>query len=396
MFSRLSGALLVPAIISFTWQAAADGKDNARSLASQKNGETSSRRTLTTQLTYKATIPEVPSGTKTLNLWLPLPFNSEWQSVDDIVVEGTEQYKLTQDRQYGNRMVYIMSENPKTPVAITVKFVVKRKEVHVLASSSHGRVENGSGTTEKRWSRYLKPDAHVPVGGRFGEIAREVASDKKTVLDKARALFEHVVATMQYDYKKESPRLGEGDVPFVCDYKKGNCSDLHSYYISLARSLGIPAVLEYGFPLAGIPLPNPLPKEGKIGGYHCWTWIYQTDIGWMPLDASDARRWLDSNRPDIKEYLFGSLVLERSAVAFSRGRDITLEPPQKADPLNNFIYPYAEADGKPVKVNWDLSYRLIGIGDDISRAVHERGRPLTYHLSFLHFMEGSAECAKFR
>ena len=29
------------------------------------------------------------------------------------------------------------------------------------------------------------------------------------------------------------------------------------------------------------------------------------------------------------------------------GRDLTLVPPQDAPPLNFFVYPYAEVDGKP-------------------------------------------------
>ncbi len=204
----------------------------------------------------------------------------------------------------------------------------------------------------------LQPESLVPVGGRFLTIAQEVTQGKITPLDKVRALFEHVVATMQYDYKRESPKLGEGDVAFVCDFRKGNCSDLHSYLISLARSLSIPAYLEYGFPLVGIPLPDPLPKEGKISGYHCWTWAYVEPVGWLPLDASDARRWLDAGRKETKDYLFGNLVLERSAVALSRGRDIVLNPPQKGAPLNYFIYPYAEADGQPIKAQWELTYQL--------------------------------------
>ena len=57
--------------------------------------------------------------------------------------------------------------------------------------------------------------------------------------------------------------------------------------------------------------------------------------------------------------LFGGLVLERAAVAVSRGRDLTLSPPQKAGPLNYFIYPYAEADGKTVPASWNLTYHVL-------------------------------------
>jgi len=331
--------------------------------------QTPAAKTLTTRFTYKAVVPEVPSGAKVVELWIPVPSDSRWQTVKDVQVTSPYPYRITQEQKFGNRMVYVRGEGSGTgnSLEVTVSFVVERKEVRVLGSGGQGKdcscpeQCNCPHCQADRTLRQLslQPEALVPVGGRFLTIAQEVAKGKKDTLDKVRALFEHVVATMQYDYKRESPKLGEGDVAFVCDFKKGNCSDLHSYLISLARSLGIPAYLEYGFPIAGIPLPEPLPKEGKIGGYHCWTWVYDEVVGWFPVDASDARRWLDAGKPEIKDFLFGNLVLERSAVAFSRGRDIVLNPPQKGKPLNYFIYPYAEVDGQPVKVQWELSYQLL-------------------------------------
>lgn len=50
-------------------------------------------------------------------------------------------------------------------------------------------------------------------------------------------------------------------------------------------------------------------------------------------------------------------------MAISRGRDVRLEPPQQSDPLNYFVYPYAEADGKPLPVHWHVRYTLITFMD---------------------------------
>ncbi len=311
-------------------------------------------RTLTTQFTYKAGVADIPVGAKVLNLWIPIPSDGKFQTIRDLRVEAPVTHRITRETKFGNRMVFVRIENPSGPVSATVRFTVDRKEVAVLDGSTF-KIPARAGDS---LDRYLQPDNRVPVGGRFETMALEAVNGKPTNLEKARAIYEHTVQNMQYDYKKESPKYAQGDVAFVCDYKKGNCSDLHSYIISLARSLGIPAYLEYGFPLNGIPVPSPLPRKGVIGGYHCWTWIYDPQHGWVPLDASDGRRWLDSNRPDVKEKLFGNLVLERSAVAFSRGRDITLVPPQKAGSLNDFIYPYAEADGEPVNATYEVRYAL--------------------------------------
>ena len=62
--------------------------------------------------------------------------------------------------------------------------------------------------------------------------------------------------------------------------------------------------------------------------------------GWVPIDASEA--WKD---PTKKDFFFGALDANR--VQFSVGRDLTLATPQPGPPINYFIYPYVEVDGKP-------------------------------------------------
>ncbi len=307
-------------------------------------------RVLTTQFTYTAIVPAAPAGTKAEDVWLPIPSDSPWQAISALTVTAPDAYKITTEARYGNRMVYLHDAQPTKPLQVTVQFTVARRQVSVLPNASAPSFALASD---------IAPDSRVPVGGRFNGIAKEATLGDKTPLQKEQGVFKHVVATMHYDYKKTSPEYAQGDSAFVCDYKSGNCSDLHSYLISLSRSLGIPAVLEFGFPLTGIPVTRPLPLDGKIAGYHCWVWFRDTQKGWVPLDAADARRWADAGQPSVSNSLFGSLVLERTAVAVSRGRDLTLSPPQKSGPLNYFIYPYAEADGKPVPASWTLTYHVL-------------------------------------
>ncbi len=321
--------------------------DLALALPAARSAETATL--LTTEFTYTATLPAQPFAHGTIRMWLPLPSDGAWQRVRDLHVDAPGPSRITSEKEYGNRIVYLETPVTNGPMKVVVRFTVDRAISEPLPGSP------GTGVNIKR---SLLADRNVPLGGRFGEIAAELTRPGQTVAQKARSLFDHVVATMQYDYKKDSPKLGEGDVAFVCDYKKGNCSDLHSYLISLARSLKIPAYLEFGFPISGIPLAEPQPREGAITGYHCWTWFHDPALGWRPLDASDGRRWLDANRPELRDKVFGELVPERSAVAFSRGRDITLEPAQNGPPLNYFIYPYAEVDGAPVKPTWEVRYKL--------------------------------------
>jgi transglutaminase-like putative cysteine protease len=308
-------------------------------------------QTLTTTFTYTATVPAPPPGTKALNVWLPVPSDSAWQKVSHLSVSSPVPFQITREKKYGDRMVALHETNPTGPLSVTVRFTVCRQAVRVLDHI-------GLVPQDTSLKPVLAANRRVPVGGQFRVIAQHVSHGERTPLDKEHALFNNVVATMHYDYHHQSPEYAQGDSTFVCDYKSGNCSDLHSYLVSLSRSLGIPAVLDFGFPLTGIPTPKTLPTDGTISGYHCWVWFHTAKHGWVPLDAADARRWQDAGRPDVARSLFGNLILERTAVSMSRGRDIVLSPPQKAAPLNYFIYPYAEADGAPTPATWTLTYHL--------------------------------------
>lgn len=306
---------------------------------------------LTTQFTYTATAT-APARAKALDMWLPIPSDSAWQKVTDLTVDSPAPYRVTTETKYGDRMVYVHADNPTTPLVVSVHFTVSRQAVRVLDS-------HGPAPEDETLTPILAADSRVPIGGEFLSIADQATHGDKTDLQKERSLFNDVVATMRYDYRYQSPEYAQGDSAFVCNYKSGNCSDLHSYLISLSRSAGIPAVLEFGFPLTGIPAASPLPADGAITGYHCWVWVHDPRLGWVPMDAADARRWEDAGQPRVARYLFGNLVLARGAVAMSRGRDIVLAPAQHGPPLNYFIYPYAEADGKPVSAGWTLGYHIV-------------------------------------
>lgn len=115
----------------------------------------------------------------------------------------------------------------------------------------------------------------------------------------------------------------------------GNCNDIHALFISLARSLGIPARL-----VLGQAFEAPLPGEGacELCGYHCWAEFFAPALGWVPVDASCACKY-------GKHALFGAL--ESNHIAWSIGRDILLIPPQRGPRLLFFAGPYAELDGQP-------------------------------------------------
>src|SRR4051812_23850140 len=186
--------------------------------------------------------------------------------------------------------------------------------------------------------------------------------------ERARAIYDKVVGIMRYD--KRGTGWGRGDALFACDARRGNCNDFHALIIAMARSVGIPARFAIG-----LPLPQAR-GSGEIPGYHCWAELYVRGRGWVPVDASEA-----SKDPTRRDYFFGHH--DENPLEFSRGRHLTLAPAQRGGPLNFFVYPYAEVDGKPHEaIGRTFSFRDLDPrghedprGDRASAPISERGDP---------------------
>lgn len=291
-------------------------------------GEGSSRRF---EFIYESAVTDITEGARTIELWAPVPRGSMEQEVfldPDTIPDGAV---LGTEKRFGNRILYCRFNAPfDAAPSIKLRYVIRRLEVAIEPAKALVTTRHSPANPELQ--RYLGPDRMVPIDGRIAEIADELKLGTLEPLKAARRAYDYVIDLMDYD--KTKPGWGRGDALWACDAKSGNCSDFHSVFIGLVRSQRIPAKFEIGFPLP------PLETQGEIGGYHCWSWFHVNGIGWVPVDASEADKF-----PKMRDYYFGAHTPDR--VAFSTGRDLILEPPQKGEPLNFFIYPHVEIDGRP-------------------------------------------------
>jgi transglutaminase-like putative cysteine protease len=275
---------------------------------------------------YQASVPSTVNG-KNIRLWVPIPHDDDYQRIANLRIESSAPYRLATDA-LGNQILSIESSKPPS---VTVRFDCVRKE-HIRRATPEPNPAPLSPADRARW---LAPDRMVPLDDTIRKWAREVVAEAhaQTDIEMARAIYNHVVATVKYD--KTGKGWGRGDIYYACDARRGNCTDFHAIFIGYARAMGIPARFSIGY-----PLPSDR-GQGTIAGYHCWAEFYANGIGWIPIDASEAGK-----DPSRREYFFGAH--DENRVEFTRGRDLKLTPQQASDPLNYFIYPYAEADGKPI------------------------------------------------
>ncbi|RKY05923.1 MAG: transglutaminase domain-containing protein [Planctomycetota bacterium] len=281
------------------------------------------------EFVYRATLPEI---TEAGYMWIPMPGSDMFQTVEVKSIEVPGKRQILRDDEYGNNVLFLTLGPEDSGQTVSIRFEVRRLEKGVYEGQAPGPGE------------YLEPANLVPADERFRSIAAEVVEGKKGDLVRARALYDHVIDRMRY--MKYGDGWGKGDAVYACDARTGNCSDFHSYFIALARSVGIPSRFAIG---AAIPSER---DSGGIDGYHCWAEFY-TDGRWWPVDISEGDKC--SSLPTYySTYYFGHNPANR--IELSRGRDLVLEPGPASGPINFLAYPVLEIGGKPAKAKVEFSF----------------------------------------
>ena len=286
--------------------------------------------------TYTARIGELPAGAHRVDVWLPYPAGDGNQEVTVTGVSAPSSYEVAKEPRFGNSILHLAAVDPgPRELAVEMKIHVLRRE-YVRRDFGGGAVKapatSPAAPLPREAAAWLQPDRLVPLDDKIRALAASVTRGRRGNLEKARAIYDYVVDTMAYD--KSGTGWGNGDIYWACDAKRGNCTDFHALFIGLSRAVGIPAKFEIGFPLPAAR------GQGEIAGYHCWAEFYLAGYGWVPVDASEARK-----NPEKRNYFFGAL--DENRVQLTIGRDLQLSPRQAGPPLNYFVYPYVEIDGQP-------------------------------------------------
>jgi hypothetical protein len=278
---------------------------------------------------YRAKLPEITGEAR---LWLPLAASNTFQHVEVKSINTPVPWREVDDPTNGNKVLFLQLQSADSGKTIEIRYHVKRFEKSEYA------------VREPKVEQFLNPERLVPTNETFRSIAREVTRGKTSDMDRARAIYDHVIDKVRY--AKYGNGWGRGDAVYACDVRSGNCSDFHAYFIALVRAIGIPARFAIG---AAIPSER---NDGGIDGYHCWAEFF-ADGKWVPVDVSEANKY-----SGLADYYFGHHPANR--IELSKGRDLVVDPEPASGPINFLAYPMLEVDGKPVKVKTEFLFRRPG------------------------------------
>ena len=270
---------------------------------------------------------------KEAKLWIPYPVTDRYQTVSDIKVSG----------DFASSGVYTVAANG-TPV-LFAHWPANAKSRKLTFSCTVDRTEvrqTNLPTGEPAWNpadyaEYLKPTSLGPIDGEVKKLADTITKGHKTVLAKARAIYDWCCSNMYRD--PNTVGCGKGDVCALLQKPGGKCTDISSVYIALCRAAGVPAREVFSVRLGK-------KAEENITGYqHCWAEFFLPGYGWVTADPADVRKAMlveklelgDPKAKEHREYFWGGIDAYRLVIA--TGRDIVLNPPQAGAPLNTFGYP---------------------------------------------------------
>jgi len=214
----------------------------------------------TFRFTYNFTVKDIPSGTKRVRVWVPVPQTDQHQTVRVVAVKAPVKTRMTQEPEYGNRMMYAEIPNSAPGKAeFTLEYKITRREYSRGDYAQLERTDRKPEVVSASMSRLIAPDSLIPTDGKIKELAVEVTGSQSGTVAKAKAAYDYLFTNMRYD--KTGSGWGRGDAVWACDAKRGNCTDFHSPFIGMLRVDGIPARFDIGF-----PLPENKDK-GEIAGY---------------------------------------------------------------------------------------------------------------------------------
>jgi len=302
------------------WSAAEE--NGSKSAATGKRNTVRKVKRRRFRFDYRVTVTNLKPGGRA-RIWIPIAASDAQQDVSICKVSLPGKFRRAKDGRFGNEMFFVeATADERGRIPLSIEYVVQRREATPT---------NREPVKKQQRRLFVKPNRLVPLGGKPLAALFNGKSPVGEPRKIARQIYDRVEGHVRY-HKPPGGKWGRGDAGWVCDSRFGNCSDFHSLFISLCRTAGIPARFRIGFPLP------PGKKTGRVSGYHCWAEFADGRI-WAPVDISEADK-----TPDMRDYYFGRLTPDR--VLFSTGRDLILKPRQKSGPVNFFVYPHVEVEGK--------------------------------------------------
>ncbi len=283
-------------------------------------------------------------------VWLPVPsVDSDWQRSIDNSWTSNGAARMESDVRYGARLLHVdfVPGEKKPWVELTSRIQTRSRAVDWSARKPVA----DDPASLAFWTR---PTALLPTDGIVRKTALEATRGARTDVDKARRIYDWVVANTWREPKVRG--CGEGDIKTMLETGNlgGKCADLNAIFVGLCRAVGLPARDVYGLRLApsafGYKELSGNPASLK-GAQHCRAEVWLKGYGWVAMDPADVAKVMRLETPQwiknttdpvvapVHQALFGGW--EGNWLAWNMAHDVSL-PGAQGPRLGFLMYPVCE------------------------------------------------------
>lgn len=211
----------------------------------------------------------------TLRVWMPVPIESARQSDVKIHSSIPKKYELSKGKSPHNTIYFEMPVTAESDSVMHFEYVgeynVSSQYFSPEYIKANIRPYDKKSEIYKRYTSVEKP--HIIKMS----LARKIVGKEKCPYRQSEMVYDYIVKSFPWAGAREYSTI-ECIPQYVLNERHGDCGQVALLYISLMRTLGVPARWESGWML------HPGSKN-----LHDWAEVYFEGVGWVPVDASFGR-----------------------------------------------------------------------------------------------------------
>ena len=283
----------------------------------------------------------------TLRVWMPLAHVSERQPVVKILSTYPEEFIASTPEQSVHSTVYMqqpVAEGDTTHFECVVAYEARGQYFTPDFIRANIKDYDRDSEVYKKYTAFEAP--HII---NLDTLARQIVGDETNPYKSSELVYDYIINRYPWAGAREYSTIS--CIPaYVVREGHGDCGQVGLLYISLMRSLGIPARWESGWMIH--------PGEKNL---HDWAEVYFEGVGWVPVDVSFGR-YVNSGDKAIEK--FYSTGMDAHRLASNLGVCGALYPPKKFVRSETVDFQLGEVEstkGNLFYPAWDLHMELISV-----------------------------------
>lgn len=282
-----------------------------------------------------------------LRVWMPLPLKTQRQSKPEII-EASHPYILSDGHSVHNTLFMTApapAEKGDTSVfEYTARFTTRGEFFPEAVILKNMKPYDKESDIYRRYTAFEAP--HII---RMDSLAKAITGGETNPYRQSELVFDYIRNKYPWAGAREYSTLR--CIPeYVVREGHGDCGQVSLLYISLMRSLGVPARWESGWMLH--------PGEKNL---HDWAEVYFEGTGWVPVDVSFGR-YSNAENPLTRGFYSHGMDAHRFATnngvcgplfpakRFVRSETVDFQLGEVESSKGNLFYP-----------GWDQTFRLIEV-----------------------------------